>query len=91
MDWIATGLGCKIDVVKITRCSNTPAVLADCLSKGHFGKFYDVARINNYKLDPDMAWVPRALMKWISNPVEDDDLGKKILEELSNITPIYGF
>ena len=68
------------------------ATLSDLLSKGAFQKFWDQAKaIENINLPLDMARVPRSLLTWIKNPRPDDDLGKKILEEISESTSVLSY
>ena len=88
---VAVGLQCNLSIEKITRCSNGYAYLADCLSKARFDKFWDHASVMDLKVALDMAWIPKAIMKWSINPVEDDYLGQKILEELSQRTAVLSY
>ena len=90
LDWLAAALSCKVDIVKISRCSNTPSLMADALSKGHFWRFHQLAAADNLSMAADKAWVPTALMKWIVNPQDDDRLGQKILHELAPLTSLWG-
>ena len=88
---IATGLGCQVDICKITRCSNVFATLADHLSKANFGQFRSLAGQNNISLPLELAYIPSTLLRWVQNPTEDDLLGDKILHELSAKQLILGF
>jgi len=88
---VAAGLGCSVDLNKITRCSTSFATLADHLSKASFSQFWSLAREQHIDLPLGPAWVPASLLKWIDNPVEDDNLGDKILSDLSKRTLILGF
>jgi hypothetical protein len=88
---VAAGLGCKVHVDKVTRCSNTGSVLADALSKADFLKFRQVARDVGWSLGLEPAWVPVAVLKWIEDPKVDDDFGDSILRELARKTPILGY
>ena len=88
---VAAGLGCHVDLHKITRCSNTFATLADHLSKASFSKFWSLANHSNLNLPTDPAWVPPLLLSWINNPQEDDNLGDKILTDLSKRILVLGF
>ena len=90
--YVATGLGCRVDLVKITRCSTPLAEMADSLSKGAFARFWSVAHSStDISLDPSPGWVPPALLKWISAPCYDEDLGHKILLQLADKTNILGY
>ena len=75
---VACGIGCRMYVVKIRRCSNRPAVMADALSKAAFRHF--VALWEGPL--PDASLIPRALLKWMQRPVEDPALGDRILAEI---------
>jgi len=75
---VAAGLGCRVSIQKITRCSTKPAVLADLLSKGDFRRFWALHRHHN--LDP--ARIPVAILSWVNNPRRDDELGSRILKEI---------
>ena len=80
---VAAALGCKIEVLKISRCSDPFSSMADALSKGAFCRFRDLG-----KLVPDWAQpsaplqVSRVLMKWLVAPTEDWDLGSNLVKEL---------
>ena len=87
---VAAGLGCRIEVKKITRCSTPLANMADSLSKGEFMRFWSQCKEEELNLPLDMAWVPRELLRWILDPKEDDRLGQKILLELSAFVPVLG-
>ena len=87
---VAAGLGCAVDICKITRCSNISATLADHLSKANFRQFRSLAAQNflNFPLEP--SWIPSSLLRWIENPKEDDKLGDNILIELSSKLQVLG-
>ena len=87
---VAAGLGCAVDLCKISRCSNTFATLADHLSKASFSKFWSLATLSRLSLPVDPAWVPPSLLSWINNPIEDDSLGDKILTDLSKRILVLG-
>ena len=84
---VAAALNCNLVMTKITRCSNVGAVIADCLSKADFKKFYEL--MPNRKLNP--AKIPLALLEWINDPVEDTKLGQKILREMAKSTMVMGY
>ena len=89
---VAAGLGCNVDLVKITRCSTLLAILADSLSKGAFSRFWECARSNSdLNLPVSAGWVPSTLLLWLNNPVLDEDLGHKILLQLSERTLVLGY
>ena len=75
---VASGLGCRLDVAKITRCSTRGAVQADNLSKAAFHRFLGLWEGPL----PDPSRVPLALLRWIRRPVPSDSLGDRILDEI---------
>ena len=86
---VAAGLGAKIDIVKIGRCSNNLASMADALSKASFGRFWDLeGQEPGCELPEEQLEVPQALIAWVANPVVDWDLGRKLLVELSQHIPV---
>ena len=88
---IAGGLGTRIDIEKIPRCSDPGSEMADSLSKGAFLRFHHQARQQAWDIPAQMAWVPFALKSWVADPREDDFLGQKILAELSLYTPVLSY
>ena len=88
---LAATFGCKIGVEKITRCSEPLAVMADCLSKAAFDKFWREAyALGGLGLPLDFARVPSELTKWVQRPVEDDDLGDRLVRQLLRENPSWG-
>ena len=75
---VARGLGCRVEISKITRCSTPGAEMADALSKGAFGRFLGLWR----GPFPEAAVIPRALRGWLESPDVSADLGASILAEL---------
>ena len=80
---VAAGIGCRVEIKKISRCSTPLADMADALSKAAFGRFWILAKTAAPALDLLPMEIPRALKSWIENPTPDFDLGRKILEEIS--------
>ena len=70
---VAKGLGMEVRVCKIRRCSDKGSILADALSKGRVREF----RVTN----PDfrLLSVPSSILDWVSKPVVDYTLGRRIL------------
>ena len=80
---LASTFGCRVEVTKITRCSTPLAVMADCLSKAAFSKFWRTAYENGgFDLPLEPAWVPSELVAWLEDPKEDDDLGERIVRQV---------
>ena len=89
---IAAGLGCKFDLVKISRCSTPLANMADALSKADFPRFWGISyRNGGFQLGLDPAWVPPSLLRWIDSPKPDDNLGLDILADISRLGPVLGY
>ena len=78
---VAAAIGCSVTIDKITRCSDTGAVLADELSKGRFTTFKAKLPLD-WLIDPEPGWIPLAILDWIQDPKVDFDLGDKILREM---------
>ena len=72
---VAAGIGCRLWVVKIRRCSTRSAVMADALSKAAFGKFLHLW----IGALPDMALLPGPFLQWVQRPRADPALGERIL------------
>lgn len=88
---VAAGLGCRVDITKITRCSTPLADMADALSKCAFTRFWDLSKSAGFSSLPiDPAWIPSALVSWVNDPIPDDNLGDKILFELAKRTLVLG-
>lgn len=89
---LAATFGCRIQIEKITRCSEPQAVMADCLSKAAFGKFWQEAYTQGgLDLPLEPASVPSVLSEWIKSPVEDDDLGDRLVKQIVQQNPAWGY
>ena len=55
---VAAGIGCQVDLVKITRCSTPLVDMADALSKCAFDRFWDLSKANSYSHSITPAWIP---------------------------------
>ena len=82
MATVAAGIGCKLEVLKITRCTGTGAVLADQLSKARFRQFRETAAAASWPLQLAPARIPATLLKWLDRPFPCDRLGGDILREI---------
>lgn len=85
---VAAGLGCWFDIVKITRCSNPGADMADAISKADFNRFWAINAIAEFGCPCEQAWVPVSLLSWLENPCTDDKLGDRILGEIGQRTSL---
>lgn len=83
---IAAGLGCWFDVVKILRCSNPGADMADALSKADFGRFWATNDSVRFDCPLEPCWVPVNLVAWLEAPSVDEGLGDRILGEIGQRT-----
>ena len=89
---VAAGLGCELELCKITRCSTDGALMADFLSKGAFGRFRYLADSTPGFDCPLLPLpVPAALLRWVSSPSADFNLGHAILLELSADDEVLGY
>jgi len=78
---VATAIGCRLTVDKITRCSSTGATLADELSKGQFAAFRRKLP-DSWPLPVEPAYIPASILAWVAHPCVDHGLGAKILADL---------
>ena len=88
---VAAGLGCRVELEKITRCSTPLADMADALSKAAWPRFWGLARQQegvNLPLEP--LKVPVELLNWIQAPKADFGLGSRLMKELSRSGPVLG-
>ena len=88
---VAAAIGCRLEVIKITRCSTTGPMLADQLSKARFKAFRDTAAAAGWPLHEAPASIPRALLRWLDRPGPYDGLGAEILKEIGGQVPIAGY
>ena len=79
---IAAGLGCWLEVSKISRCSNAGADMADALSKADFGRFWATNNSEGFNCSLEPSWVPVNLLAWLESPCVDEGLGARILGEI---------
>lgn len=80
---VAAGIGCRVDVVKISRCSTVQADMADALSKSDLTRFWANAdKLPALALPLSPAVVPPALTAWLAAPSEDAALGERLLSGL---------
>ena len=91
MATVAAALGTAVDLVKIRRCSNAGAVIADQLSKGELATACATAETHGQPLQQEPARLDGPLLVWLQNPVVDDELGAKILRHLAQQTDILGY
>ena len=80
---VAAALGCTLDIQKISRCSNAPAKMADCLSKADFRGCRGIAQGARWPLRTEPGWVPVALRVWLDRPAPDGELAVRILKEIA--------
>ena len=75
---VAAAINCRLEIVKVMRCSTVGAEAADAISKADFIKL----RRLKPKSSLHPAPVPQVLKDWVLDPVEDRSLGAQLLEEL---------
>ena len=81
---IGEGLGCKVRVEKTKRCSGIGEIAADSLSKGDWDEAWQSMPDKN----EDPGKLPVSLLHWITNPLLDMNLGKKVLSDMSKYTKV---
>jgi hypothetical protein len=87
---VAAGIGCELVIQKITRCSSDGAEMADALSKADFNRFRRTAGAAGWALQCGPARVSGHLLAWLANPVEDDQLGVRLLKDIAAEAPVLG-
>jgi hypothetical protein len=85
---VAAAIGCRLDVQKIRRCSTAGAAMADSLSKADFNGFRRTGLQYKWPLAVAPASVPPPLLRWLANPVGDDDLGSVLVAEVKKCVPV---
>ena len=88
---VAAGIGCRLEILKITRCSSTGAAMADHLSKAKFSQFRAVARAAGWCLQNQPAVIPTSLLRWLDRPGPCDSLEADILRDIGREVPIAGY
>ena len=88
---VAASLECRVEISKVTRCSDVGSAMSDALSKCEFVKFKELSLDFGYVMNDSMGEIPGALVKWIQGPTENLELGREILEEMSTVTNILGY
>ena len=78
---VATALGCRLTINKITRCSSTGAILSDELSKGRFAAFLR-KQPASWSLPTEPAVIPPSILAWVAKPLPDPSLGARVLADL---------
>ena len=80
---VAAGLGCRVDILKITRCSTERAVMADMLSKGDLQGCIRMGNLMGLDMAATPTPIPKPLLRWACLPVPDDNLGHVLLGYLA--------
>ena len=83
---VAASIDCRLEIVKIRRCSNIEASAADAVSKADWLRFRQLMP----RAAPGPAKIPTTLVSWVNHPVADRNLGEKILREMGLIRTILG-
>jgi hypothetical protein len=78
--FVASHLQCRLDIVKIGRCSDGPSIMADALSKGDMQKFLSLWKGPL----PDGRFIPAQLVQWISDPQPLAPLGPLLCSEIDS-------
>jgi hypothetical protein len=88
---VAAAIGCRMEVLKVTRCSAAGPKMADHLSKAKFREFRAEADRNDWALQTAPAVIPKALLRWLDRPGPYDGLGAEILKEIGGQVPLAGY
>ena len=80
---VAAGLGCHVDILKVTRCSGQGAILADLISEASFSEFRQRSREWGMEMEAAPASIPKVLMEWVCLLRPDDKLGQRLLMHLA--------
>jgi hypothetical protein len=88
---VAAAIGCRLEVVKITRCTGDGAKMADQLSKARFALFRQTAADAGWELRTSPAAIPAVLLSWLDKPFPCDGLGAEILKEIGAQVPLAGY
>ena len=83
---VAASIDCRLEIVKIKRCSNAEASAADAVSKADWSRLRQLMP----RATPGPAKIPTALVNWVNNPVADRNLGENILREMGLVRTILG-
>ena len=84
---VSSALNCTVIVKKITRCSDRGSLAADALSKADFRTFYQLTP--DRRVEPGR--VSRVVLRWLEDPTDSLDLGRKIVEEMSRSIEVLGY
>ena len=87
---VSVALECRVDLLKVARCSDVGSEMADALSKAEFIKFEEISKKHSHVLNRGMATAPKAILEWVANPAFDWMLGTKILREIGEHTSLMG-
>jgi len=88
---VAAGIGCRVTIEKIRRCTHPAAKMADALSKGEFKTFWQLADNTPWELFEEPMVAPSTLLAWVANPAVDEDLGQRLLQEIAATAPVLGY
>ena len=88
---IAAGLGCRLEIVKVARCSDRGPIMADMLSKAQFQRFRQYAESAGWPLKTEPLRIPGALLHWLHSPVPDPNLGHRVLCDMASTSAVLGY
>ena len=80
---VAAGLGCRVNLEKITRCTTGEAVMVDHISKAEFHECFRAGRRMGLVMAAAPTAILEALLKWACLPYPDDSLGDRLLAHLA--------
>ena len=83
---VAASINCRLEIIKIQRCSNKLTEAADAISKADFRRFRRMIP----GADTAPARVLTRLLSWVMGPKEDRNLAAKLLKEINVERNILG-
>ncbi len=91
MATVTAGIGCRLEFLKITRCTGAGALMAGHLSKARFAEFRNAAAQSGWPLRLEPARIPSVLLQRLDKPYPCDRLGGDILREIGMETAVAGY
>jgi len=88
---VATSVGTRVFIEKITRRATWQACVADDLSKANFTEFRNSAASQGIAMATEPLRVPPSLVRWIADPQVDEQLAVRILRDIARTNGVNGF
>ena len=88
---VSVTLECRVDILKVTRCSDLGSKIAHPPSKVEYVKFLDLTNGLRQRMMESKVVLPPTLLSWVSQPHEDWNLAKKNLTEMCGYSRVLGY